>query len=150
MSREIIRKNKELTLAVNNYFLNLNEHSIGLFLATIGWIGIPNEYKFIKLLALIGIALFFFYYISRSKAWMLSKGESFKQLILMYKKDVKESTMTEYRKNRELIKLEEIENKYFNFRKYGLKIVSQNYYFFFTAFFLGVAVINQYSGIKFC
>ncbi|EKU40022.1 hypothetical protein ACINWC141_0120 [Acinetobacter sp. WC-141] len=68
----------------------------------------------------------------------------------MYKKEVKESTMTEYRKNRELIKLEEIENKYFNFRKYGLKIVSQNYYFFFTAFFLGVAVINQYSGIKFC
>lgn len=149
MSREIIRKNRELGLAVNNYFVNLNEHSIGLFLATIGWIGIPNGYKLIKLLALIGITLFFFYYISRSKAWMLSKGNSFKELILIYKKEVKESTMTEYRKNRELIKLEEIENKYFNFRKYGLKIIFQNYCSFFNVFFLGVVVINQYSGFKF-
>ncbi|HFG6865183.1 TPA: hypothetical protein ACGIJO_003255 [Acinetobacter baumannii] len=49
-----------LNKAVRDYFIKLNEHSIWLFLSIMGWIGIPNEQKSIKILALIGIVLFFF------------------------------------------------------------------------------------------
>ncbi|MDV7707468.1 hypothetical protein [Acinetobacter pittii] len=58
----IFEKIELLNKAVRDYFIKLNEHSIWLFLSIMGWIGIPNEQNSIKILALIGIVLFFFYY----------------------------------------------------------------------------------------
>ncbi|WP_262118067.1 hypothetical protein [Acinetobacter baumannii] len=82
-----------LNKAVRDYFIKLNEHSIWLFLSIMGWIGIPNEQKSIKILALIGIVLFFFYYLSTSKLWKeaaeLSEeggGKTFRDLFSYYKK----------------------------------------------------------------
>ncbi|MBP2544536.1 hypothetical protein [Acinetobacter guillouiae] len=147
-NKEIVKKISELNIAINDYFLKLNEHSIWLFLAIIGWLGIPEKYENIKILALFGIVLFFFSLLSQSKAWMLAGKKSFKSLILQYKNEIQTSSLSEFKKNRELSKLNNIETRYFNFRKNGLSIVYKNYCFFFTIFFVAIVVIIEYCNFK--
>ncbi|MEQ1402872.1 hypothetical protein [Acinetobacter baumannii] len=144
-----------LNKAVRDYFIKLNEHSIWLFLSIMGWIGIPNEQKSIKILALIGIVLFFFYYLSTSKLWKeaaeLSEeggGKTFRDLFSYYKNEVERTDLSADDKNNALNKLAQIENRYFNFRKNGLKIVCNNYCFFFTIGFFILVLFNQYRGLK--
>ncbi|MBO1280584.1 hypothetical protein [Acinetobacter nosocomialis] len=146
----IFEKIELLNKAVIDYYEKLNEHSIWLFISTMGWIGIPNEQKFIKILAFIGIILFFFYYISNSELWKKTgelseegKNKPFKKLIFKYKNEVERSDLSVDEKSEALNKLVDIENRYFNFKKNGIKIICNNYCFFFAMFFLTVVCINS-------
>lgn len=155
LDKNIFEKIELLNAVVNDYFIKLNEHSIWLFLSTMGWIGIPNDQNSIKILALIGIVLFFFYYLSTSKLWKEAGalwgeggGKSFKDVFFRYKNEVERSDLSADEKSEALNKLVDIENRYFNFRKNGIKIIYNNYCFFFTMAFFALVVINQYSGFK--
>lgn len=146
----IFEKIELLNKAVRDYFVKLNEHSIWLFLSIMGWIGIPNEQKSIKILALIGIILFFFYYLATSKLWKEAaelseeaRGKTFKNLFLYYKNEVERTDLSADDKNNALNKLVEIENRYFNFRKNGFKIIFNNYCFFFTMVFFVLVLFKQ-------
>ncbi|WP_180034551.1 MULTISPECIES: hypothetical protein [unclassified Acinetobacter] len=147
-NKEIFKKVLELEVAINDYFLKLNEHSIWLFLAIIGWLGIPEKYGNIKILALAGIIIFFFSLLSKSKAWILAGKKSFKNLILQYRREIQTNSLSKFKKDRALSKLDNIENQYFNFRKKGLSIFYKNYCFFFTVIFLGLVIITEFYSHK--
>lgn len=153
--KNIFEKIELLDKAVNDYFEKLNEHSIWLFLSIMGWVGIPSEYNSIKILALIGIVLFFFYYLSTSKLWREAdvlreegKGNTFKDLFLKYKNEVEQSDLSVDEKNKALNNLTDIQNRYFNFKENGVNIIYNNYYFFFTMVFFTLVLFSQYSGLK--
>ena len=56
--------------------------------------------------------------------------KSFKDVFLKYKNEVEQSDLSADEKSEALNKLVEIENRYFNFRENGIKIIYNNYCFF--------------------
>lgn len=149
-TKEILKKINRLELAFNDYFLKLNEHSVWLFLSMIGWLGIPETFKYVKIIALLGILLFFYYLISKAEAWKIARKTSFIKLIQEYKCMLEESDLSHYKKRRGLEKLTKIEDKYFMINKNWFHIITKNYCFFFTIFFVAVAVVTIYGNFKLC
>ncbi|WPO67286.1 hypothetical protein [Acinetobacter haemolyticus] len=141
MDNDIFKIVFEFEQSVKDYFKDLNNQGVWLFLANLGAFSAPNDY--LKWLAFIIIVIMVSVQLARTKLWHLTGRNSFKTTLKFYNNKIDESDV-EFIYKKQLKKiLIDLEKTYFTFGFSTLKI---GYNFILSVIFLAASMVYMVLG----
>lgn len=140
-NNDIFKTVFEFDQAIKDYFKDLNNHGVWLFLANLGAFSAPNDY--LKWLAFIIIVTMVSIRLVRTKLWHLAGRNSFKTALKFYNQKIDESDIEFIYKKQLKEILIDLEKTYFTF---GFSILKIGYNFFLSIIFLSVSMVYMILG----
>lgn len=141
MDNDIFKIVFEFEQSVKDYFKDLNNQGVWLFLANLGAFSAPNDY--LKWLAFIIIVIMVSVQLARTKLWHLTGRNSFKTTLKFYNNKIDERDV-EFIYKKQLKKiLIDLEKTYFTFGFSTLKI---GYNFILSVIFLAASMVYMVLG----